>query len=90
MKRLMNILVLSCQKASFLIEKGHASPLSFMERLQLNMHLKICDKCAAYKQQSRIIESLLQKQAYDFTEFKLADSSKARMEKIVRDQMDKN
>lgn len=56
MKKIMDILFLSCQKASELIEKKMHIKLSFRERLQLNAHKMMCEACTAYEKQSLILE----------------------------------
>ncbi len=85
MKKLMNLIVLSCRKATYLLEKSLLSPLPFMDRLQLKMHLKICDKCAAYQKQSLIIEALLEKAGNisDFSSYKFSSNAKERIGKAL-------
>lgn len=56
MKKLMNILLLSCLKATELIEKKLHFKLSFTERLQLSMHKIVCEACSNYEKQSILIE----------------------------------
>lgn len=52
--------MLSCLKATELIEKKFHIKLSFKERLQLRMHLMVCDKCARYEKQSEFLEKGIQ------------------------------
>ncbi len=59
MKKLMKIFLLSCKKASELIDKRAVIKLNAKERVMLGMHIKVCSACAAYKKQSKIIDSLL-------------------------------
>ncbi len=56
MKKLMNILFLSCFKATELVEKKLQVKLSFTEKLQLKLHLMMCDACSKYEKQSLILE----------------------------------
>lgn len=56
MKRIMNILFLSCLKASALIEKKLHFSLTFQERLQLRMHKMMCEACTRYEKQSVFLE----------------------------------
>lgn len=49
MKKLMNYRMLSCRKASMLIEKKLLVKLPFKERVQLTMHKTMCDACTAYE-----------------------------------------
>lgn len=51
--------MLSCKKATELMEKRNVVPLSFKERLQLNMHKKMCDICSMYEKQSKFIDNAL-------------------------------
>ncbi|MCD4734570.1 MAG: hypothetical protein K8R53_00875 [Bacteroidales bacterium] len=59
MKKLMNILMLSCWKATELIEKKLRFRLSFGEKLQLSMHLSMCKACSAYKKQSVLLDQAI-------------------------------
>lgn len=59
MKALIHFFVLSCLKATLLIEKRNVLPLSFIQRIQLKLHLRICDKCTTYEKQSVLIDTLL-------------------------------
>jgi anti-sigma factor RsiW len=61
MKKLMNVLMLSCRKASELIDKRSLAKLSTKEKVMLHMHTSMCDACAAYQKQSRAIDGLLHK-----------------------------
>ncbi len=65
MKRLVNILMLSCQKATELIEKEQYFGLSTLEKLRLRVHLTICDFCTRYKQQSRFLHDVLGHHSHD-------------------------
>lgn len=63
MKKLMNFLMLSCKKASELIDKKSLIKLSWKENLQLNMHTAMCDGCKTYEKQSLILDNILHKHA---------------------------
>lgn len=52
----MHILLLSCIKATELIEKRFYFKLSVKEKLQLKLHKMMCDACTNYEKQSIIIE----------------------------------
>lgn len=56
MKKMMNILMLSCKKATELIEKRLVTKLSSIEKIQLKMHTTVCSQCSTYEKQSDIIE----------------------------------
>jgi hypothetical protein len=59
MKKLMNILMLSCQKATELIEKKMYFRLSKVENIQLHMHKSMCEACTNYENQSKILDKAL-------------------------------
>ena len=60
----MQWLMLSCRKATELIEKKLLANLSFREKVQLKMHKSFCDACTAYEKQSKLIDKLLSKQIH--------------------------
>ncbi|MFW5887009.1 MAG: hypothetical protein ACOCUL_04560 [Bacteroidota bacterium] len=59
MKKIMQILLLSCFKATSLIEKKIYSRLSIPERIQLRFHNKLCDACFQYEKQSQVIDQVI-------------------------------
>lgn len=61
MAKFVNSIMLSCSKATELIEKEQLLGLSFGERLQLKTHKMMCDACRNYEKQSVLIESILKK-----------------------------
>jgi len=90
MKKLIHLIVLSCKRASLLIEKGHHQPLSFIDRIQLKMHLSICDKCTEYQKQSFLIENSMKNNIGYFltvSGFKLSDASKTRIQKAIEENL---
>ncbi len=92
MKKLMNLIMLSCHKATFLLEKSVDMPLSFMDRIQLSMHLKICDKCAEYQKQSSLINTLLRNKAKNFNnskDLKLSEITKTRIQSTIDNNLKK-
>lgn len=50
--KLMKHLILSCKKATELVEKKEIQSLSFVENIQLKTHMAMCKACANYKRQS--------------------------------------
>jgi predicted anti-sigma-YlaC factor YlaD len=59
MKKLMNILMLSCKKAGELIERKQDEELATVKKLQLKLHLSMCNLCSDYAQKSKSINRLL-------------------------------
>lgn len=58
-KDFIHLFILSCSKASFLIEKQFHTRLSCVERLQLNLHLWICGSCNQYHTDAAIIDKTI-------------------------------
>lgn len=57
--------MLSCKKATELIEKKSLVGLSWKENVRLRMHTTMCDGCTAYQKQSLLIDKLLQHHIID-------------------------
>ncbi|QQR88022.1 MAG: hypothetical protein IPJ76_07355 [Flavobacteriales bacterium] len=57
---LMNTLMLSCRKATQLMERRTMAPLGTVDRMQLWMHLRVCDGCRAFQKQNATIEHLME------------------------------
>lgn len=87
MKNLMNIVMLSCKKASSLIEKQSSDNLSFREDIQLKVHTLFCKTCAAYQRQSKAIDSSLSKWVKtkkDQSDAKLSEEIKSNILKEIK------
>ena len=56
MKKLMQLLFLSCLKATELIEKKLHYKLVWHETLQLKVHKMMCDACKTYEKQSIFLD----------------------------------
>jgi len=54
----MNIFMLSCKKASGLIDKQSVVGLNMGEKLMLRVHTSMCDACTAYRKQSKIMDDI--------------------------------
>jgi hypothetical protein len=53
--------MLSCRKATELIEKKLLIKLSFKENVQLQLHKSMCSACTAYEKQSKKMDELFHK-----------------------------
>lgn len=62
MKKMKQLLFLSCLKATELIEKKIHIKLSFTEKLQLKVHKSMCQACTNYEKQSYLIEKAISHQ----------------------------
>ena len=65
MKKIMNWLLLSCKRATELIESKLLVKLSFKENVQLQMHKSMCSACTAYEKQSKKLDEFISKNIAD-------------------------
>lgn len=79
----MNVMMLSCVKATKLLEMKEHVPLSFLKTMQLHMHTAMCSGCRNYGKQSRLINGLLQKNYNTVTVIENTDGLEAKI--ISRD-----
>ncbi len=57
----MNAMMLSCVKATELMEMKKNVPLGLLKTMQLHMHIAMCSGCRNYLKQSRLIDELIEK-----------------------------
>ncbi len=53
--------MLSCIRATELVEKKLDYKLNFLEKSQLYLHTRMCSACSLYEQQSKILDKALKK-----------------------------
>jgi hypothetical protein len=58
---LMNAIMLSCIKATQVMELREYCPLTLIEKIQLRMHVSMCSGCKNYMKQTKMINQLLHK-----------------------------
>lgn len=81
MKRIAHFFMLSCRKATELIEKKSVTRLSVKEKIGLGLHKSICDACTAYEKQSRKMDELMQHHTHTHTS---ATNTEALKNKIIK------
>lgn len=65
-KSIIHFFVLSCEKATLLMEKEIQGSLNLLERIQLKIHLSICKDCTCYREKSHFLDSCIDKSTMDF------------------------
>ncbi len=70
-------MLLSCVKATELMEMKENVPLGLLKTMQLHMHTAMCSGCRNYLKQSRLINELLQKEFDTLTVIKNTDDLEA-------------
>lgn len=51
----MNLLMISCKKATYLLSKKEEKKLSWLEKLRLQGHMTICSLCRKFEEQTGFI-----------------------------------
>ncbi len=57
----MNVLMLSCIKATEFVEKKLDNKLNMIEKIQLYLHTRMCGACRLYEKQSKFIDEVLKR-----------------------------
>ncbi len=79
-KNVMMKMMITCEQASFLIDKEQYTPLSLKEKINLNMHLLTCKFCRLYKVESHLINNEIKRViTFNELEVKLSDEQKQRI-----------
>jgi len=54
-------MMLTCKQASKLVSQSLDRPLTWSEKLQLKLHLLICDPCTQFKRQLNMLRTALRR-----------------------------
>jgi hypothetical protein len=87
MKKIMNLFVLSCKRATELIEKKQLIQLNAIESIQLRFHKKMCRICTTYEEQSLFISAAIDQQQLreiKVNELKLSEEMKTKIQQKIR------
>ena len=86
----MQGLMLSCQKATELVEKKQLVGLSLVERIKLLVHLRLCGSCMNYRKQSLFLQDWWKRQAAQPTEEDTTENPSSNFKKeIIRNLNDR-
>lgn len=85
MNKAMHSVMLSCDRATFLITKKEYQKLSCVENLQLKMHLMGCKFCRAFNKQNAVITDKMITMIEDPPKLELSADKKAAIEKALTD-----
>ena len=81
MKQLIHI---SCKKATYLVSKNEEHRLTLLEWARFQFHLAICSYCKLFQKQTKLIGDNI-KHSHEFTDLKLSDSIKAKINEQLID-----
>lgn len=77
--------MLTCEKATLLIEKSNLDTLSLKEVLSLKMHLAMCSTCSNYNKLSKQLDLLFEEYGNDELEdLQLSDKKKSEIIKLIQ------
>jgi len=79
---MMKKIMLSCFKATELVEKSNLVDLSSIEKIRLRMHISVCAACKKYQKQSLLINELLQDPSA-MTKNELSDSELSTLNEAI-------
>lgn len=74
---------LSCEQATFLMSKKEERTLAFKEKLQLGLHLRICDFCSRFQKQVRFFTGQAAK-AHEHSGALLREEKKEEIREMMR------
>ena len=82
----------NCKKATFLIEKRLIDRITFLEAIELRIHLAGCSVCKIFDKQSRMINTMVKQFFNDSTpvEIRLDDVYKKVLHNLIEDKLNKN
>ncbi|WP_042720907.1 zf-HC2 domain-containing protein [Flavobacterium sp. B17] len=88
LKKLIHIIFLPCSEATLLMEKRSAGNISPNENRRLNLHLKICKWCRAYKKKLEILDDILKNKLFQEENIEINDSEIQEFNKNIFKKLD--
>jgi hypothetical protein len=82
--KFINSIMITCVKATELIEKQQVHSLSAGERLKLRLHVSMCGACKAYQKQSKTIEKAINRWLHH-ADAKSHSLSQAKKDQIIEE-----
>lgn len=79
----LNIIWLSCKQATFLMSKKEEGKISFKERVQLRLHLSICDFCTRFQKQTAFFTKNAP-HTHEHVDAKLSDEKKTEIKELMK------
>jgi hypothetical protein len=81
---IFNFIHLSCKRATYLISKKEEGKLTAIEKVQLKLHLNICDFCTRFEKQTKFFSSN-SAHLHDHIHPKLSDKKKEEIQSLLKD-----
>ena len=90
-KNIMMKMMISCEQATYLVDKEQYADLSFKDKFDLKFHLATCKFCRLYKTESLLINKELSKAfTLDGKEVKLSEEQKKKILEKLDSRISKN
>ncbi len=92
MKDLMYKIMLTCKQATFYSSIRSFKKLSFVQSIQLKLHLMMCKSCHEFDHQNKIIDQSLTdfiKNDHLISEESLSEEKKSQIESVVKQRINK-
>jgi hypothetical protein len=81
---ILKYIFLSCKRATFLISKKEEGRLTPLEKVQLKLHLNICDFCARFEKQTKFLSGN-SIHLHDHTHATLSAQKKEEIKSLLKD-----
>lgn len=78
--------MMNCKEITLLVEKSKEQKLTFMQRLELKLHYKLCKVCHTYSIDSGFLDRILKKRSVIFKP--LDSSEKETMKNQIEKELD--
>ncbi len=91
MENLMDRMMISCDKATYLISKAEEEKLSCGEKYHLHMHLMGCKFCRRYKKEIQYLSKSFDKfKKSTAIDWKLSSDKKGNIQEMINKEMNKD
>lgn len=82
--------MISCKKATELLDKRSVLQLSVREKIALKLHIAICAACKRYKKQSQFIEKILKSNSQIPNPDQVPQHTNEELKEKIFDYLEKN
>lgn len=81
--RIFNFILLDCKRATFLMSKQEEDKLSFLQAVQLRLHVGACSFCKRFQQQTKFFTSKVN-HLHQHLPSQLPGESKQRIKELLK------
>ncbi|MFL9481447.1 hypothetical protein ACI6Q2_01635 [Chitinophagaceae bacterium LWZ2-11] len=77
--------MITCKKATYLLSKKEERKLSFLEKIQIKMHVTVCSLCRLFEQQTWLIGKNAP-HTHEHSNIKLSEEAKQRIARLLENE----